>query len=109
VFSEGCRSANPTVYWHASRRLLPRRKPHRAVAAVVAMTPLVDVVVHLPMAVDARPYVGELWELDAGVPEQCHHRQRAQKLKLRMEKPRKIRSKNLSWTSLCDPHLFCLT
>jgi hypothetical protein len=66
VFSEGCRSVDPTISWRASRRLLPKRKPHRAVAVVVAVTPLVDTVVHLPVAVDARSYVEELWELEAG-------------------------------------------
>jgi hypothetical protein len=53
--------------------LLSRRKPHRAVAVVVVVTQLVDVVVHLPVAVDARPYVEELWELEAGVPEHRYH------------------------------------
>jgi hypothetical protein len=90
------------------RRLLPRRKPHRAVAAVVAVTPLLDAVVHLPVAVDARPYMEELWELEAGVPEHHHCRPRAQKQKLRMEKPSMIRSKtSLSRTSLHHPHLTC--
>jgi hypothetical protein len=71
------------------------------VAVVVVVTPLVDAVVHLPVAVDARPYVEELWELEAGVPEHRHRRSRAQKLKLRMEKMSKIRSKtSLSLTSL---------
>jgi hypothetical protein len=84
------------------RRLLPRRrKPHRVEAVVVVVPPFVDAVVHLPVAVDARPYVEELWELEAGVAEHRHHHPRAQKLKLRMEKLSKIRSKtSLSWTSL---------
>jgi hypothetical protein len=61
-------------------------------------------VVHLPMAVDARPYVEELWELEAGVPEHRHHHSRAQKLKLRMETPSIIRSNtSLSRTSLHHP------
>jgi hypothetical protein len=47
----------------------------------------------------------ELWELEAGVPEHRHRRPRAQKLKLRMEKSNKIRSKtSLSRTSLRHPH-----
>jgi hypothetical protein len=76
------------------------------VATVVAVTPLVDAVVHLSVAVDARPYVEKLWELKYGVPEDNHRRPRAQKLKLRMEKPSKIRSKtSLSRTSLRHPHL----
>jgi hypothetical protein len=88
------------------RRPLPRRNPHRAVAVVVVVTPLVEVVVHLPVAVDACPYVEELWELEAGVSEHRHRRPRAQKLKLRMEKLSKIRSKtSLSRTSLRHPHL----
>jgi hypothetical protein len=87
------------------RGLLLRRNPHRAVAMVVAMMLLMDAVVHLPLPVDSRPYVEELWELEVGVPEHCHHRPRAQKLKLKMEKPSKIRSKtSLSWTSLRHPH-----
>jgi hypothetical protein len=74
VLSKGCRSADPTIYWHASRRLLPRRKPHRA----VVVTPLVDVVVHLLVAVDARPYMEELWELEVGVPEHRHPEAKAE-------------------------------
>jgi hypothetical protein len=70
------------------------------------MTPLLDVVVHRPVVVDARPYVEELWELEARVAEHRHHCTRAQKLKLRMEEPSKIRSKtSLSRTSLRHPHL----
>jgi hypothetical protein len=77
------------------------------VDADVAVTPHLDAVVHLPVAVDARPYVKELWELEAGVPEYRHRRPRAQKLKLSMEEPSKIRSKtSLSRTSLHHPHLF---
>jgi hypothetical protein len=53
------------------------RKPHRAVVAVVAVTLLVDAFVHLLVAVDARPYVEELWELEAGVPEHHHRRLKA--------------------------------
>jgi hypothetical protein len=102
MFLEGCRSADPTVCWHASRRLLSRRKPHRFVATVVAVTPLVDAVMHLPIVVDTRPYVQELWELEAGVSEHCHRRPRAQRLKLRMEKPSKT---SVSRTRLCHPHL----
>jgi hypothetical protein len=65
-----------------------------------------NAVVHLPMVVDARPYVEELWELEAGVPKHRHHRPRAQKLKLRMEKLSKIRSKtSLSQTSPRHPNL----
>jgi hypothetical protein len=68
------------------------------------MTPLVDAVMHLPVAIDSRTYVEELWELEAGVSEHRHHCSRAQKLKLSMEKPSKIRSKtSLSRTSLCHP------
>jgi hypothetical protein len=36
------------------------------------------------VAVDARPCVEELWELEAGVPEHRHHRPRALRLKLNM-------------------------
>jgi hypothetical protein len=97
----------PTVCRRTLRRLLPRRrKPHRVVAVVMVVPPLVDATVHLPMAVDARPYVEELWELKAGVPEHRHRRPRAKKLKLRMEELSKIRSKtSLSRTSLRHPHL----
>jgi hypothetical protein len=74
------------------KRLLLRRKPHRTVDADVA--------------VDARHCVEELWELEAGVPEHCHHRSRALRLKLSMEEPSKIRSKtSLSRTSLDHAHL----
>jgi hypothetical protein len=54
------------------------------------------------VAVDARPYVEELWELEAGVPEHRHRRQRALRLKLNMDEPSKT-----SWsrTSLHHPHL----
>jgi hypothetical protein len=76
------------------------------VDADVAVTPLLDAVVHMPVVVDACPYVEELWELEAGVLEHRHCRPKAQKLKLSMEKPIKIRSKiSLNWTSLCHPHL----
>jgi hypothetical protein len=88
------------------RRLLTRRKPHRAVDADVVVTPLLDAIVHLPVVVDARPYVEELWELEAGVLEHRHRRPRALKLKLSVEEPSKIRSKtSLSRTSLHHPHL----
>jgi hypothetical protein len=70
------------------------------------MTPLLDVVVHQPMAVDARTDVEELWELEVGVPDHRHRRPRALKLKLSMEKLSKIRSKtSLSQTSLHHPHV----
>jgi hypothetical protein len=76
------------------------------VDADVAVTPLLDVAVHLPVVVDTCPYVEELWELEAGVPEHRHRRPRAEKLKLSMEKLTKIRSKtSLSQTSLRHPHL----
>jgi hypothetical protein len=56
------------------------------------------------VAVDARPYVEELWELDAGVLEHRHRRSRVLKLKLSMEESSKIRSKtSLSRTSLHHP------
>jgi hypothetical protein len=58
------------------------------------------------MAVDARPCVEELWELEAGVLEHRHLRPRALRLKLSMEEPSKNRSKtSLSRTSLHHPHL----
>jgi hypothetical protein len=47
-----------------------KRKPHRAMDASVVVTPLVDTVMHLPVDVDTRPYMEELWELEVGVPEQ---------------------------------------
>jgi hypothetical protein len=56
------------VYWHASRRLPRRRNPHRAVSTVVAVPLHVDAVVHLLVVVDARPFMEELEELEAGVP-----------------------------------------
>jgi hypothetical protein len=43
----------------------------------MVVTPLVGAVAHLPVAVDACPYVEELWELGAGVPEHRHHHQRS--------------------------------
>jgi hypothetical protein len=82
MFSEGCRSADPTACWLASRRLLLRKKPRRAVDADVA--------------VDARPCVEELWELEDGLPERRHRRLRALRWKLNMEKPSKT---SLSRTS----------
>jgi hypothetical protein len=54
------------------------------------------------MAMDVRPCVEEIWELEAGVPEHCHRCPRALRLKLYMEKPSKT---SLSWTSPCHPHL----
>jgi hypothetical protein len=72
VFLEGCRSGGPTVCWHTSRRLLRRRKHHMTVAAAVVVPPLVDAVMHLRVAVDARPYVEELRELKARVQEHHH-------------------------------------
>jgi hypothetical protein len=54
------------------------------------------------VAVDAHPWVEELWELKAGVPEHRHHRPRALRLKLDMEKPSKT---SLSRTSPYHPHL----
>jgi hypothetical protein len=36
--------------------------------ADVAVTPLLDTDVHLPVAMDTHPYVEELWELEVGVP-----------------------------------------
>jgi hypothetical protein len=71
-----------------SKRLLLRKKPRRAVDADVA--------------VDARPCVEELWELEAGVPEDHHRCLRALRLKLNMEEPSKT---SLSRTSLHHPHL----
>jgi hypothetical protein len=41
------------------------------------------------VAVDAHPYVEELWELEAGVPQHRHRHPRALRLKLNMEKPNK--------------------
>jgi hypothetical protein len=43
MFSEGSRSTDLTAYWLASRRLLLRKKPRRAM--------------DVDMAMDARPYV----------------------------------------------------
>jgi hypothetical protein len=78
-----------------------RRKPRRAVAAVVDMLPLVDMVMPLLVVVDARPCVEDLGELEVGVPEHRHRLPRARELRLRMEKLNKIRSKtSLSWTNL---------
>jgi hypothetical protein len=54
------------------------------------------------VAVDAHPWVEELWELKAGVPEHRHRRPRALRLKLDMEKPSKT---SLSRTSPYHPHL----
>jgi hypothetical protein len=76
------------------------------VGADVVVMPLLDAVVHLLVALDARPYVEDLWELEAGVPEHRHRHPRDLKLKLSMEKLSKIRSKtSLSQTSLRHPHL----
>jgi hypothetical protein len=52
--------------------------------------------------VDAHPCVGELWELEAGVPEHHHHRSRALRLKLNIEEPSKT---SPSQTSPYHPHL----
>jgi hypothetical protein len=58
------------------------------------------------VAVDARPYVEELWELEVGVLEHRHRRPRALRLKLSMGEPSKNRSKtSLSRTSFHHPHL----
>jgi hypothetical protein len=58
------------------------------------------------VVVDARPYVEELWEIEAGVPEHRHRHPRALKLKLSMEELSKNRSKaSLSRTNLRHPHL----
>jgi hypothetical protein len=71
----------------------------------VPVMPLLDAVVYLPVAMYARLYVEELWELEAEVPEHRHCRLRAQKLKLSMVKM-SFRSKtSLSRTSLLNPHL----
>jgi hypothetical protein len=64
-----------------------RKNPRKAVDADVAM--------------DGRPCVKELWELEAGVLEHRHRRPRALRLKLNKEEPSKNRSKaSLSWTIL---------
>jgi hypothetical protein len=60
-----------------------------AAAVAVVVPPLVDAVVHLPVAADARPFVEELGELKVRVPEHRHRRSSALKLKPRMEKPNK--------------------
>jgi hypothetical protein len=52
------------------------------------------------VAVDACPYVGELWELEARVPEHHHRRPRALRLKLNMEELSKT---SLSRTSPYHP------
>jgi hypothetical protein len=52
--------------------------------------------------VDAHPCVGELWELEAGVPEHHHHRSRALRLKLNIEELSKT---SPSQTSPYHPHL----
>jgi hypothetical protein len=54
------------------------------------------------VVVDARPCVEELCELEVGVLEHHHHRPRALRLKLSMEKPSKT---SLSRTSPYHPHL----
>jgi hypothetical protein len=57
------------------------------------------------VAVAARPFVEELWELEIRVPEHRHRRPRALRLKLSMKEPGKNRSKtSLSRTSLRHPH-----
>jgi hypothetical protein len=58
--------------------------------------------VDVDVAVDARPYVEELWELKDGVSEHHHCRPRALKPKLSMEEPSKT---SLSRTCLRHPHL----
>jgi hypothetical protein len=68
------------------------KKPRRAVDADVA--------------VDARPCVEELWELEAGVPEHRHRHSRTLRLKLNTEEPSKNRSKaSVSRTSPYHPLL----
>jgi hypothetical protein len=63
-------------------------------------------VVDADMAMNACPYVEELWELEAGVPEHRHHRPRDLRLKQHMEEPSMNESKvSLSRTSPCHPHL----
>jgi hypothetical protein len=52
------------------------------------------------MAVNAHPYVEELWELGPGVQERRHRRPRALRLKLGKGKPSKA---TLSRTSPCYP------
>jgi hypothetical protein len=54
------------------------------------------------VAVDARPCVGELWELEARVSEHHHHRPRALRLKLNVEELSKT---SLSQTSPYHPHI----
>jgi hypothetical protein len=56
------------------------------------------------VTLDADPCVEELWELEAGVPEHHHHRPRALRLKLNLEKPSKT---SLSRTCPYHPHLTC--
>jgi hypothetical protein len=60
-----------------------------AAAVAVVVPPLVDAIVHLPVAADARSFVEELGELKVRVPEHRHRRPSALKLKPRMEKPNK--------------------
>jgi hypothetical protein len=56
------------------------------------------------VAMDARPCVEKLWELEVGVPKHHHRRPRALRLKLSMEEPSKNRSRaSMSWTSLHHP------
>jgi hypothetical protein len=58
------------------------------------------------VVVDTRPYVEDLWELEAGVPEHRHYRPRALRLKLIKEEPSKNSSKAiLSQTSPFHLHL----
>jgi hypothetical protein len=54
------------------RKLLRKRKPHRVVAVVMVVPPLVVADVYPPVAVDARRSVEEL---EVGVPV-CHHHHR---------------------------------
>jgi hypothetical protein len=54
------------------------------------------------VAVDAHPYVEELWEVGPGVTECCHHRPRTLRPKLSKEEPSEA---SLSQTSPHHPHL----
>jgi hypothetical protein len=58
--------------------------------------------VDVDVAVDAHPCVEEPWELEVGVPEQCHRRPRALRLKWNMEKLSKT---SLSQTNPYHPYL----
>jgi hypothetical protein len=54
------------------------------------------------VAMDAHPYVEELWVLGPGVAERCHHRPRVLRPKLSKEEPSEA---SMSRTSLHHPHL----